>query len=386
MEKICDENFCTGCCACYNICPTIAISMQEDEFGFMHPQIDNNICINCGVCVKVCPINHQPQLNKPIITYAAISKDENTRKASTSGGIATEISQYFISTNGYVFSSSFDDNMDLRHVEASNLKDLKKFQGSKYVQSFVGTTFKEIKDKLKTDKVLFIGTPCQVAGLINYIPKRLKDNLTTVSFICGGIPSMRFLKQYLQGVLDKRTVSKIDFRNGPEYGFWIKGENDTCHIPRNNPYFEGFDNHITLRSSCYNCHWTCKDRIGDITIGDFWGLKPKDFKADSSNGISIIICTTEKGIDLINSLGDRIYKEPHDIEETLDANPRLLSSVTFNKEAKKFRQKYAETHDFELSIFYAMRNIHRIRALKAIFKKSKVIRKLYTCLTGKQVH
>lgn len=48
---------CCGCWGCANICPKGAISMQQDNEGFLYPSIDEKVCINCGLCIKVCPVN-----------------------------------------------------------------------------------------------------------------------------------------------------------------------------------------------------------------------------------------------------------------------------------------------------------------------------------------
>ena len=219
MEEICDKDVCMGCWACCNICSKNAISMIEDKFGFLHPQINHNLCIDCGACRTVCPNNTLPIFHIEMSTYAAVSKNDDIYKKSTSGGVATTLSTFIIEKGGVVYGAAFDNAFNLLHSRIDSVKELHKIQGTKYVQSSIGYSYKQIKNDLKSKTVLFIGTPCQVAGLLNYIPNSLHKNLFTVSFICGGVPSNKFLKQNLNSYL--KDAKNIKFRNGCDYGFWI---------------------------------------------------------------------------------------------------------------------------------------------------------------------
>lgn len=59
-------DFCTGCRACEQLCPTHCIYVEPDEEGFIVAKIDENACVECGVCVKRCPQNNPPEKNVPI--------------------------------------------------------------------------------------------------------------------------------------------------------------------------------------------------------------------------------------------------------------------------------------------------------------------------------
>lgn len=345
MEEICDKDVCMGCWACCNICSKNAISMIEDKFGFLHPQINHNLCIDCGACRTVCPNNTLPIFHIEMSTYAAVSKNDDIYKKSTSGGVATTLSTFIIEKGGVVYGAAFDNAFNLLHSRIDSVKELHKIQGTKYVQSSIGYSYKQIKNDLKSKTVLFIGTPCQVAGLLNYIPNSLHKNLFTVSFICGGVPSNKFLKQNLNSYL--KDAKNIKFRNGCDYGFWIEYTNNKIiHLQRfYNQYFRAFDNKISLRSSCYGCKFSRRERIGDITIGDFWGLSSGNLldREKSGLGVSIILCSSEKGVSLIKNSSPNFIIEKHDISETFKFNPRLLSPVTKNDYVKKFRQSLKKT-------------------------------------------
>ena len=366
MQLICDKHLCSGCCACYNKCPRAAITMQEDEFGFFHPLIDQNKCIDCGLCVKVCPENFAPQFNKEIVTYASISKNEEIRCNSTSGGVATTLSQIIIDNSGVVYGAAFDGEFNLSHTRIVDKKDLPKLQGSKYVQSYIGETYKHVKNDLSFHPVLFIGTPCQVAGLLNYIPEKFKNNLFSISFICGGVPSAKFLKNSLSDNLNNAVGLK--FRNGKDYGFWIRYKNGYIkYIKRDSSrYFRGFDKKITLRYSCYNCRFAQNARVGDLTIGDFWGLSHGRFLNNKQKGISIIICSTKKGKYLVEKSSGYLELENHDLCETLIMNPRLSSPPEWTKDIDRFRRYFLKSNSFNTAINRIMGHIYVIYAIKKL--------------------
>ena len=82
------------------------------------------------------------------------------------------------------------------------------FRGSKYVQSRIGDSFRQTECFLKTGrKVLFSGTPCQIAGLKLFLKKEY-DNLLTVDFICHGVPSPGVWRKYLKEIAARRAAGK----------------------------------------------------------------------------------------------------------------------------------------------------------------------------------
>lgn len=381
MTFICEDSVCTGCSACLNVCPKEAITMLEDIYGFLHPSIENDKCIDCGLCKKVCPQNTKPLFVEAIKVYASVAKDENIHQKSTSGGIATALSYKIINEGGVVYGAAFDDDFNLIHQRIENIDDLQKLQGSKYVQSNISKTYRDVKTDLSFHKVLFVGTPCQIAGLINYIPTKLKSNLYTVSFICGGVPSVKFLKSNLTKYLG--STVKLRFRNGADYGFWLTQKNDSIiHICRDDSrYFRGFDKRITLRKSCYNCQYARNERIGDLTIGDFWGLKYGQFSTGITDGVSIIICSTEKGQTLINDSKSILNIEEHDLCEALEMNPRLSSFVQYTPNVDKFRSKFLETRDFDKSVDSVVGFLYTIYKIKGMLKKNPILNGIHSFIT-----
>ena len=221
MIEINDKVNCSGCTACYAVCPQSAIEMKLDEEGFKYPRVDKNRCVECGLCNSVCPILHKRKIGEEITSgYIVQNKNDSIRLKSTSGAAVNAIAEYVISCGGVVFGCEFSDDRVCRHTMATDISDLGKFQGSKYVQSELGDCFKSIKEQLDADKkVLFIGMPCQVAGLESYI-KRNKENLYLIDLACHGVPSPGVFKDFIQFLEHKYKgkISNFVFRD-KTYGY-----------------------------------------------------------------------------------------------------------------------------------------------------------------------
>ena len=196
--KTLDKKECCGCTACASACPQQCISMIQDEEGFYFPVVDKTQCIECGLCEKVCPFEHPKYENTEITeVYASYIKDIEQRKKSTSGGVFYAIAQWVICQGGVVYGAAFDKNFKLRHIGVENLKDLEQLRGSKYLQSFLGNVFIEIKKNLKAGRwVYFTGVGCQVAGLKSFLHKKY-DTLITSDLVCHGVPSQLMFDWHL---------------------------------------------------------------------------------------------------------------------------------------------------------------------------------------------
>jgi coenzyme F420-reducing hydrogenase beta subunit len=323
---------CTGCSLCMNVCPYDAIKMELDEEGFLFPIIDNNKCINCGICYDNCPIIHTENKNwEHPKSYAAFSKDEEILKKSSSGGVFSEISKKIIEANGKVYGVAWNyDGLYVYHKSVENIQGLNELRGSKYLQSFMKTTYKDIKKDLNNDKkVLFVGTPCQVAAVNNYIQS---ENLFTIDLICHGVPSLTIFRSYIKENFNE-IVSKIDFRNKKKgwNNFFVRIQNNYYPHGRNK-FFKGYLDNLYLNKICYDCPFSSIPRQGDITLGDYWGA-PKKIN-DNNKGISAVIINNKKGESLIKNIPNiKIIKQ--DIEKIKKGNPRLYSGYNPNIEKRK---------------------------------------------------
>ena len=187
---------CTGCGMCSEICKVGAIQMMQNEEGFLSPIIDDNKCVDCGLCKENCPQNQNSELKKCKLVYAAISKDESSLMKSSSGGAFFAFAKEVIEKGGVVCGCVFDSAIKATHVFAENLEELEKMRGSKYVQSDMGNVYNHLKELLEAGrKVLFSGTPCQVAGVYQFLGRDY-ENLITIDLICHGVSSPKALSQY----------------------------------------------------------------------------------------------------------------------------------------------------------------------------------------------
>lgn len=361
--QLCDRKTCTGCSACYSICPKKAITMIADAEGFLVPQINEALCIECGLCQKCCPVlNFSVKESFPLAIYAGYINNQKIRRHSSSGGAFPAFAEYFYSQeNGLVVAAAFDEHLNLKHIVSSGHDELHKFQGSKYVQSSIGGIFIEIAKLLKEGKsVLFVGTPCQVAGLKAYLRKDY-HNLLTIDLVCHGVPSPKLFKHYLKqiGLSDNVEYKDFYFRNQKQSSFFshtaIKQSGFSKHIsPSQHSYICAYLKGWLHRESCYSCPFSQIPRQGDCTIADFWGILANKvpFGGDSTNGVSLIIINSNKGEAVFNQIKSSFYLEEKTLEEakidnhnlyTHDDRPEIRDIVyneLFNSSPESFMLKY----------------------------------------------
>lgn len=335
MEKICEPHLCTGCGACAGVCPKDCISFKaaKEEDGHIYPFINQDQCINCGLCERTCPANNPIHLNLPVEVNASYALNEKICNSSSSGGLAYSISTEIIMRGGVVYGSvvEYGSNFGVRHKRIDSILDLARIQGSKYVQSYIDRNLLiSIKNDLAHGRdVLFTGTGCQVAGVRNFLKKDY-PNFYAIDIICHGVPSVKLFKDYISRRYDLRQIKRLSFRS--KSGFNIYGVygvygvyGEQINLPlHKNLYMMGFMKGLYYRSACYNCHYARSERGGDITLGDFWGLKAKFAnRPESSKGTSVVMINTDKGKALIESIKEDLALMPRQLNEAIAGNPQL---------------------------------------------------------------
>ena len=301
MIKIKDSADCCGCSACMQCCPKQCISLGYDNEGFLYPNINAEHCIDCGLCEKVCPIINQGAYNTPLKVYASTNKDTHTRLNSSSGGIFFLLAEQTIRDRGIVFGARFDENWQVVIDYAKTIEKVSAFQGSKYLQAQIGDSYIQAERFLKEGrKVLFTGTPCQIAGLKRFLRKEYK-NLIAIDIICHGVPSPKIWDKYLhERFPNKASITNINFRNKSQgwdkYHFNIESNSQENYsiMHKKDPYIRAFLSNLILRPSCHSCN--CKSCSGsDITLGDFWGIDKVQPQMNDNKGTSLILINTKKG-------------------------------------------------------------------------------------------
>ena len=356
MENdICKIEQCTGCMACYNVCSHDAIDMLPNDVGEKYPKIDMTKCVNCGLCKKICPANIQVVQRYPISCYAAISKNKDELLRSPSGGIASILSAYVIETGGVVYGCTGEDICNVHHIRIDSLSDIERLRGSKYVQSYIGNTYRLVREDVKEGtKVLFIGVPCQVAGLHSYLGKSY-ENLITVDLVCHGTPSQKLLNDNLKHYGIKSNDGTVNFRRKKyipkfnsakcriEYGFFLT-EKSIFKLEKNlyeDNYIIGFLNGLYFRESCYSCKYATACRASDITVSDFWGLG-NDAGFNKGEGVSNVFINTNKGKRLWDDVRERVRCVERNRVEAIVGNAQLQRPMKRHPKFYRFRKLYTQ--------------------------------------------
>ena len=366
---------CTSCFACYNVCPKQAITMTEDAEGFYVPRVDYDKCIDCGLCDKSCPQMNEHEYVTTQRAWYGYQKDDEERKASSSGGIFGALAIKVLQDGGVVYGAAFNYGDQVLRLECRSTDevDLAALKKSKYVQSYVGDAFKRIKRDLEQGrKVFFCGTPCQVDGLRQVLNKD-HENLLTADFVCHGVPPMSLLRDHLH-MLGFKTVTEIDFR--PKNHRWVDDINIKNGASRrnytnywgNDAYFGSFEKARSTHRSCGNCQYCNGLRVTDITLADFWGYKDYDKSIYSPLGLSLILTNTEKGIKTVEMLGNECYLKEIDIKYSEYVYSRKRGGGTEGYYDMKQRNRFFA----ELQVFGYLKLVNR----RQLQKKPQILTSL----------
>ncbi|MDY6367692.1 MAG: Coenzyme F420 hydrogenase/dehydrogenase, beta subunit C-terminal domain [Clostridia bacterium] len=327
---------CVGCFSCSSVCPNKCISVTVERDGFFYPAINYKKCVKCGLCDNSCPVlNVVANSVFKQVAYAAKNNNEEEVKKSSSGGVFIALANSIIEEGGVVFGAAYDSNFNVIHNFAQNKETVKNFQGSKYVQSNTENSFTEVRKFLSDKrKVLFSGTPCQIAGLKAFLGKNY-DNLLTIDIACHGVPSPFVFKKYLSFLKSKfkGEIVKVDFRkktNGWEdYEFSVDFDSGEsfCEHHENNLMMQAFLKNYCLRESCYNCKFKGLNRNSDITLCDFWGIKENFPDLYEQDGVSLVLLNSEKGFNELLRLKNKVKFNEVDLNNAIKNNPALIKSA-----------------------------------------------------------
>lgn len=363
IEKVCELSKCTGCFACANACPMNAIQMQPGKIGHLFPTITDK-CIECNKCINTCPINNPVKLQQPQKTLAFWAKDDEEHHSSTSGGAAACITNYILEETGTVYGCASLPHGVIEHIRVDKKEDSFKLKGSKYVHSHINNSYRSIKADLKNGrKVLFIGLPCQVAGLRNYIGND-DNNLYAIDLICHGVPCQQVLFEYIESLGIKRNeISVVAFREARGSYLTVKTSGRSLYHKHEckDLYYMAFNDNLCFRDSCFTCKYSVPKRVGDLTIGDFWGLgKRMPFNHDTHGNVSVVLVNNAKGRFLMDACANEYDAEERTLEEAIAGNHNLHSPSS-SQNSKKFSKLYGK-----VDIQTALRRCLLKRRMKAL--------------------
>lgn len=320
FQSYCNRELCSGCMACKDACPTNSIHLETLDDGFIYPIVNSNTCVNCNKCLNVCPVQTIKKNDESQTLYSGVANDKVNVFAASSGGVFGAIATKLIEEGYYVCGAAWTSDLNLKHTLISSIEELNGLLKSKYVQSNTEGIYAEINALLKDGKkVFFVGTPCQVSALKNYT--HYHKNLLTADIICHGVPSQTMFNDYisyLNRINDGKVIdfsfrvknNKFKHAHGYRYTFEKNGIRKTVEgIYSDSPYYYAFKEYLTFRESCYACQYATINRVGDITLGDFWGIEKYDSKANSDIGISLVISNSKRGAEVINKIDTVSFRE-----------------------------------------------------------------------------
>lgn len=342
---------CVGCEACLQVCANSAISFSEDEEGFRYPSVDMALCVDCGLCRKVCPINNMPErFSDNKVAFGGFVRDEQVRNQSTSGGAFSAIVEAWCDDN-YVIFGAETDGLSVKHSFVTDKKDAARFRKSKYSQSVIGSSYKDARRFLNEGrKVVFSGTPCQIAGLKSFLMETPTDNLLTVEVVCEGVPTPHYVRRLSEYIEKKHgaPIDSIDYRykDHNKWDFQVMLLNITSKSNKKltlkcdrwfNPFWSIWLNHLMSRPSCYHCRFANTVRVADVTLGDLWGVHlycPELY--GKNGGASLIVCNTPKGKDALDKVRTLLFGRDLAFEDALRYQSPMRKTIEYNGNRPEF--------------------------------------------------
>jgi len=388
MLKFDKNQLCVGCTACVAACPCDALQMTVSENGFYISQLDSSRCTQCGACTRVCPVLREAPVLHPdtekipcLSTYAL---DLNDRKKSTSGGVFFELAKSVLDRGGMVCGCIWDENFVARHVCTDDIQILEQMRGSKYVQSDMGKCFQQIRDVLKTREVFFVGTPCQVTALHNYIGE--SDKLLLCALICGGTPSPAVWRLYRESLERRQRCPIVHVNMRSKAKKWLVslveiGYQDGTvqkEALMQNIYGANYVKGLTLNNACFTCKYKLQTSPADLIIGDHWGISAKQLKESENMGMSAVLVLTDRGADALQHVQGQMHTTTGTVQNVTSVNPPLLEKHKTNPNRDAFFASMGQKDMYELLKMYMPKGTHSF--IRNLLYKTNLYIPVYTAI------
>lgn len=355
-------NKCVGCRLCECVCPKECISLIPDEEGFIYPSVDSELCVNCGICLSKCPAYNYKNNNLVPKSYLFIASNQNILNSTSSGGFCTTLSREIILRGGIVYGAKFDSNLNVVFKRAKMLDEISAFKSSKYVFSDLNNIFYDVKNDLVDNKqVLFVGLPCQIQALNNFLIKEY-DKLITVSLICHGVSSPISFHKYLEWKSNGKEIKAYNFRYKNEKSKnqiveridYLNGDTSIeklSHTPYGMDYFHAKN----YRKCCYNCYFANINRVGDFSVGDFYGKKNTQI-VKNSNGCSLVLAMTKKADNMLKIISKDNYLKALPLEEAIVGQHNLKCPSKRPRSRTNYYSKLTKNYFFRRRLYLKVRS------------------------------
>lgn len=345
---------CCGCAACLNICPTGAITWTQNKEGFGEPVIDSKKCVDCGLCRKVCPYE-QSTVGKDAVPqiYAAVHKNPEVVKNSSSGGVFTALSDWILSQGGVVYGVAYGQDHEISYCRCEDRQHRDQMRGSKYVQCNADSIYSQVEQDLKDNRyVMFTGTPCQNYGLKRCMEMKKVETkrLYTCENICHGGSSPLVWKTYLKYIRKKVLKGKkiVSFSMRSKKTAWQKQFLDciTEHgdeskvLNHTASWNKLYSTTYPMRQSCFQCPFTSYLRLSDITTADYWNIENAKTGIDYSQGVSLVLVNTPKGKDWFEQCGKDLVVRPSTKKACWQIH--LEKPTVYTEKRKQFWKEFAQ--------------------------------------------
>lgn len=273
--------------------------------------------------------------------FAARTRNGDLLRESTSGGIFTELSKAIIADGGVVVGAAWErPSYRVVHKIVDCVEGIKDLRGAKYVKSDLTGIYEPLGTIVRAGrKVLFAGTPCEVAAIRKTFGG--PNNLFLCAVFCHSNAAVDVWLRYFEQIRGCRTSSVKDVRFRDKRNGWrassfcvdFEDADESLVEPLyENCYAKAVFHGLATRSSCLNCQFRSCKCGADLLIGDFWGIENICPAYDDGAGVSAVVVCSGKGSELFDRLD--VEKRRVTYQQIVEKNPYVEISPTVDMQKR----------------------------------------------------